>query len=148
MLLSSCSVLHPRSAHIPQPNEITDNPAMLYNNTVPREQMTLRGVRLGDPRSAILRSRIVKESDGGWIVCDDGARYRVEKDAVNALAVWDRKALDQLQIHSREDINARFGKEESIGDGGTIFVYRYAGGHLTVIWNQFEHQVDAVNVSQ
>jgi hypothetical protein len=130
------------------PNEITGNPAMLYDGSVPREEMTLRGVRLGDSRSAISATRIIREADGGWIVCRDGARYQISDGVVTVLGVWDRQTLDQLGIKAPADIEARFGKSDSTDDLKDIVIYHFKSGKISVIWNGFEKQLNAVNVSR
>jgi hypothetical protein len=130
------------------PTEIASNPAMLYDNSVPREEMTLRGVRLGDPQSAIRSTRILKQGDGGWIVCRDGARYQITDGNVATLGVWDRKILDKLDLKSPADIESRFGKPDSKDDLKDVVIYHFRSGKVAVIWNDFEKQVNAVNVSR
>jgi hypothetical protein len=145
LLVTSCTMMHPRAAHVPQANEIADNPAILYDHTIPPQQMTLRGIKLGDAQSAIANNRINYQRDD-WIVCDDRARYRIDNGSVTALGVWDNRILNKLNITSPADIEARFGKPEKTDDVKDIVIYRYDDGCITVIWNKFEGQVDAVNV--
>jgi hypothetical protein len=145
ILLASCATLHPRAAHVPQANEIADNPAILYDHTISPQQMTLRGIKLGDSQSAIPSNNIDHERDG-WIVCDDRARYRIENGVVATLGVWDNRILNKLNIHSSADIEARFGNAEKIDDLTEIAIYRYDGGRISVIWDKSEGQIDAVNV--
>ena len=136
---------HPRAARQLQTNEIADHPTILYDHSVPREQMLLHGVKLGDGQSAIATSRIDHTRDN-WIVCDDKSRYRIADGRVVALGVWDDRILAQLNIHSPADIEARFGKPEKTDQTQDIFIDYYDSGHLTVIWNKFEGQINAVNV--
>lgn len=147
LLLCSCATM--RRAEPYSPTDIASNPAILHDGSVPRDQMTLRGVRLGDPKSAIFASRIDDPNGkGGWIICTDGSRYRIESDIVATLGLWDVKALSRLNISSPADIEARFGKPEAVEDAGLAFIYRYAGGKVSVIWNKAEAQINAVNVSR
>jgi hypothetical protein len=145
VLLASCAMLHPRAAHVPQPSEIADHPAILYDRTIPTTQMTLHGIRLGDPRSAIPAWRIDHERDN-WIVCDDSSRYRIENNVVAALGVWDNRILYKLNIHSPADIEARFGKPDKTESVKEIVIDHYDAGRIDVIWNSFEGQINAVNV--
>jgi hypothetical protein len=148
LLLASCGGLHHETAQSYSPSEIADNPAMLYDNSVPREEMTLRGVRLGDPQAAIRSTRILKQADAGWIVCRDGARYQITDGSVATLGVWDRKILDQLDLKTPADIESRFGKPDSKDDLKDVVIYHFRSGKVAVIWNNFEKQVNAVNVSR
>src|SRR3954454_7762366 len=87
-VLSSCTAAHP-PASTADPHEIAANPAILYDKTVPIESLSLRGVKLGDPRSSIAPSRIDHESKGGWLVCRDRCRYRLDDNGhVVTLGVW------------------------------------------------------------
>ena len=145
---ASCSALRPARTYPHSPGEIADNPSILIDGSIPREEMSLRGVKLGDPKSAIKSSRILKTSDGGWIVCTDGARYQINDDAVAVLGVWDRNILDKLNLKNPAEIESRFGKPESTDDLDYIVIYRYQKGKITVLWNKHEQQVNAVNVSK
>jgi predicted AlkP superfamily pyrophosphatase or phosphodiesterase len=137
-------MLH-RTAHVPQAGEIADNPQVLYDHTIPVQGMSLHGIKLGDPSSAIATWRVDHERDN-WIVCDDGSRYRIEDKKIATLGVWDNRILSKLDIHSPDDIAARFGKPEKTDQIKDIYMYRYDDGRITVIWNKFEGQIDAVNV--
>src|SRR5689334_6178761 len=59
MLLASCSALRPSRTYPHSPGEIADNPSILIDGSIPREEMSLRGVKLGDPKSAIKSTRIL-----------------------------------------------------------------------------------------
>lgn len=146
LVLGSCSALmkydHPHGM-----NEIADHPQILYDGTVPRTEMALRGVKLDDPGFAIRRGRELRQSEE-WVICRDGARYRVVEGKVITLGVWDPSILDQLHITSPADIEKRFGKPDKIDDLQQLLVYRYAGGSLNVLWNKQEDQLNAVNVSK
>lgn len=152
LFLCACAALHQTKApapHVSNPFEITDHPAILYDGSVPRWEMTLRGVKLNDPRSAIAMSRIDYEAQGHWIVCRDGCRYRLDdKDNVSILGVWDRQVIDTLKLGSPDEIQQRFGKPQSTDDAGQVQIYRYSGGHISVLWNGLEKQTNAINISR
>jgi hypothetical protein len=131
--------------------EIADNPGILNKRPLPREQISLRGVKLGDPESAIRESRIIKRAaEGNWTICRDGARYRIDEGnaTVVTLGVWDPAILRKLNINSPADIESRFGKPESTDQVEPITIYRYDEGHLSVLWNNRENQLNAVNVAK
>jgi hypothetical protein len=147
-VLNSCTAARP-SAPTAAPLEIAANPAILYDKTVPIESLSLRGVKLGDPRSSIAPSRIDHESKGGWIVCRDRSRYRLDdKGNVVTLGVWDSRILDRLNIDSPDDVTVRFGPPQSTDQAAPLQISRYANGHISVLWNTAENQLSAVNVSK
>jgi hypothetical protein len=149
LLLTSCgSVVRRHSTPAIVPNEIFHHPSILHDSSVPRDQMTLWGVKLGDPESAIASRRILDTGREGWIKCRDGSRYRIQDDVVATLGVWDPKILARLDIKSPAQIEARFGKPDKIDDADPVMIYRYVGGKISVLWNKQEGQINAVNVSR
>ena len=147
LLAASCGpITHVEYPHTP--TEIADHPEILYNNTVKRTEMTLKGVKLDDPGFSIRPERVLQQSEGGWIVCRDGARYRAENHQIATLGVWDDRIIEQLHISSPEDIEKKFGKPQSTDDTPELLIYRYDNGSKTVLWNKQENQVNAVNVSK
>lgn len=148
----SCAAPGDRSARpLRHAGEIAGNPAILCNRSIPIQQMSLHGVRLGDPASVIRKSRIrIHDQKTGWIICRDGSRYRLQDSAVATLGVWDNRLLARLNIASPADIESRFGKPDSIEKAEPILIYRYSGngGSISVLWNQREGQLNGVNVSR
>jgi hypothetical protein len=130
------------------PTEITDHPEILYNGTIPRTDMAYMGVKLGDPGFAVRKERVMREAPGGWYVCRDGARYRVEDKIVRTLGIWDPRTLERLYLESPADIEKKFGKPEQVDDLPELLIYRYHGGTMSVLWNKQEGQVNAVNLSK
>lgn len=147
-LLASCAAQPPAVQRELVASEISDHPQILFDGTVPLNAMTLRGVKLGDPGSVIDEKRVEKRSDAGWIVCKDGTRYRVVDEKVITLGAWDPAILKPLKITSPMDIEQRFGKAESTDDVAPIVIYHFKSGRVSVLWNTFENQLNAVNVSQ
>lgn len=149
LFLTSCgSVVRRHSTPAIAPNEIFHNPAILYDSSVPREQMTLWGIKLGDPDSSIPRARVLDTGREGWIKCHDGSRYRVQDGVVVVLGVWDPRIIERLNITSPDQIEARFGKPDKIDNADPVMIYRYVGGRISVLWNKTEGQVNAVNISR
>jgi hypothetical protein len=144
LMLSSCAMFHSRETL--HSNEIADYPAILYNHSLPPDEMTLRGIKLGDPESAIPIGSIENRATDGWIVCYNRARYRIENGKIATLGVWDSRIIDQLNVPLIEDIEIRFGKADKIEPVNPLLVYHYDERHMTVLWNQFETKVDAVNI--
>ena len=130
------------------PTEITEHPEILYNKTIPRTEMVYMGVKLNDPGFSVRKERVNHESEGGWVVCRDGARYRLEDKAVATLGVWDTRTLERLNLTSPADIEKKFGKPERVDDTPELLIHRYANGSVSVLWNKQEGQVNAVNVSK
>jgi hypothetical protein len=147
-LLASCAATPAAAPKQRLPNEIADHPQILLDGSVPLDEMALKGVKLGDPESAIAESRIEKRSDAGWIVCSDGTRYRVADGRVITLGAWDKEILKSLNIRSPADIEQRFGKPDSNEEVAPITIYHFKDGRLSVLWNTFENQINAVNVSK
>ncbi|HVT89217.1 MAG TPA: hypothetical protein VHD56_10225 [Tepidisphaeraceae bacterium] len=129
-------------------NEITANPAILYDHSIPIDQMKLKGVGFGDGEAAISDRRVMDRGMNGWIMCRDGCRYRVDGGAVVVLGVWDASIIEKLRIESPADIEARFGKAEKVEDADPVQIYRYNGGKVSVLWNKQEKQVNAVNLTR
>jgi hypothetical protein len=130
------------------PTEITDHPEILYNKTVELKDMAYMGVKLSDPGFAVRKERVLRESEGGWVVCRDGARYRLEDKTVATLGVWDNRTIERLYLETPGAIEQKFGKPERIEDTPELVIHYYNGGKISVLWNKQEKQVNAVNVSR
>jgi hypothetical protein len=147
-LLASCAATHHAAPKQRLANEIADHPQILLDGSVPLDEMTLKGVKLGDAESAIAESRIEKRSDAGWVVCNDGTRYRVADGSVITLGAWDPAILEPLKLTSPADIEKRLGQPDSTDDVAPVVIYHFKKGRLSVLWNTFEKQLNAVNVSK
>lgn len=131
------------------PFEVTANPRLLTDPSTAIDQLSVRGVRLGDPRSAISARRVLEENDLGWVFTRDGCRYRVIDGKVAILGCWDRETLEQLGIGSEDDVERVFGKpEEKLQLSHNIISFRYQGGQKRAIWNRFEQRLVAVNLGR
>jgi hypothetical protein len=147
LILASCGEFT-RYDYPHTPAEITDHPEILYNNTIDRKDVSYMGVKLGDPGFSIRKERVNHDSPGGWYVCRDGARYRVEDKTVVTLGVWDTNTIERLALSSPGDIEKKFGKPERVEDTPELLIHYYNGGKTSVLWNKQENQVNAVNVSK
>jgi hypothetical protein len=145
LLTSGCAV--PRApVGGDAPLEISRHPEVLFDQPSRWQEMSLYGRRLGDDAAAIPEREIRQRTDGGWIVARNGCRYRVQEGKITSLGVWDPRILDRLNLRSRDAIDARFGKPESVEEVDRFHIYTYAGGHVRVIWNNVEKRVTAINV--
>ena len=128
--------------------EILRHPEILIDGSVAPSDMTLNGVRLGQPESEIPEQLILERKEAGWILAREDCRYRVLDGRVVTLGVWNDRALEKLQIRTRDDLAARFGPPSSVDDLNEIQIYRYDERKLTAIWNEAEGELNAVNVSE
>ena len=126
--------------------EISHTPSILHNRMQEWPQMKLYGVGIGDDESTLSPKKIRTRNDAGWVTMRNGARYLIQDRKVAGLGVWDQRLLAPLSIRSRADIEAKFGKPQSIDDLGKEKIYRYADNHVRVMWNDFEKRVTTVNV--
>ena len=148
LLLCSCTVTRPRSSAPVSDDELLHHPQVLLNPSFSPDQVRLWGVSIGDPVSAITPERIRDHGGQGWIWCRDGCRYRVQDGVIVALGLWDRSAIDKLNLTSPAEIEARFGPTSTIDLAEPLRIYRYHQGRLAVIWNDREQQVNAINISR
>jgi len=130
--------------------EIADRPTVLADPAAPIDKLTLRGVRLGDPRTAISIHRKISEDDRGWIITRDSCRYRILDDKVITLGLWDRNLLEQLGVTGEQDVARVFGPPEKSEElktlSGESVIFTYAGGNKRVIYSRFENRITAVNL--
>ena len=145
ILIAGC-----RSSQSPQPVagplEIARDPTILYREMGSWSQMSLNGVRLGDPETVIPPKKIRSRTPGGWIWARDNCRYRVTAGKISGLGVWDRQLLAKLHVHAPADVTRLFGKPESTKEFEKEIIYYYASGHVHVVWNNFEKQLNTVNI--
>jgi hypothetical protein len=146
--LASCTINQPRRTPAEGDDELFYHPQLVVDKEVPLERLTLWGVKLGDPATAIPRGRIREHARQGWLWCDRGTRYRIDQGTVVTLGIWDPTLLESFHIHSPADIEARFGPTQDIDIANPIRVYRYRDGKLAVIWTDRERQLNAINISQ
>lgn len=146
--LCSCMITRPRSIPAASDVELFYHPQLLADKEIPLDRLTLWGVKLGDPSTAIPPARIREHARQGWVWCDRGARYRIDQGMVVTLGVWDPNLLKSFNIKSPTDIETRFGPTSSIDVAEPLRIYRYRGGKLSVIWNDREQQLNAINISR
>lgn len=139
----------PASAPPTLPYEVTVNPRLLIDPAAPIDQLSVRGVRLGDPRSAISPRRVIEENDFGWVYTRDLSRYRLMDGKVVTVGCWDGSVLEQLGVASEEDVERAFGKaEQKLQLSHNIVSFHYQDGRKRAIWNRFEQRLVAVNVGK
>lgn len=151
VLLTGCRGLRQDDQRpVDSAGEISVNPQLLADFGTPIEQLSLRGVQLGDLPEAIKANRIISQGKDSWIVCRDLSRYRIVGGRVVTLGVWDQKILSQLGIETEADIERVFGKAESIEKVDTLTtrmtIHFYAGGQRRVSWDRIQNRLGAVNI--
>jgi hypothetical protein len=123
------------------PYDISANPLVLADPAVTPTQYELYGIKLGDPRSALVASGISANPDeSGWV----GHRgqdevFRLEDDKVVALRVADDAILLKLGLRNEQDVPAKFGEPSSPVDAdpkNTEILYTYKDRDMTVLWNR------------
>ncbi len=141
LILSGCPPLVvPVYTH--QDMEISRYPTVLYTRGLPT--MRLYGVHFGTPEEELKGIR--ERNEEGWVILRNGARYQIANGKVVGIGVWDQQILSQLEIHSPQDIELKFGKPEKVEDFGKVQIYRFRDGHVHVLWSNFEKRVIAVNI--
>jgi hypothetical protein len=134
---------------IASPHELVENPRVLLRPDAPIEQLSLRGIRLGDDESNIPSRRVLEKNQYGWISTRDGCRYRILDGKVVTLGLWDKKSLELLGVTKEEEIEPAFGKPERRWQlSPSNFVYHYQDGKKRAIWNTFENRLTTVNVGR
>ncbi len=128
------------------PFEISQNPSILFEQPDRWREFSLNGKRIGDAASVIPERQVRERTTGGWIVARDLCRYRIEDGVITGLGVWDYRIIDRLNIHSPAQVEARFGRPESREEAERFIIYRYAEGHVHVLWNNTDKRITTVNV--
>lgn len=142
---AGCAASKPPPPHS-GPLEISRDPTILYREMGSWSQMSLNGVRLGDPETVIPAGKIRSRTASGWILSRDNCRYRVTTAKITGLGVWDEELLEKLQVHAPADVTRLFGEPESTEEFQKEVIYYYASGHVHVVWNIFEKRLNTVNV--
>jgi len=128
--------------------EISRDPTILATQQQHWRELTLYGIRIGDPQSVLPKPQIREEINGGWMVMRNNNRYLSGNDNhIDALGVFETRLLDQLNIASESDIAKVFGSggipvKPNVGDT----IYYFNDRHIRVVWNLVEKRVVAVNV--
>jgi hypothetical protein len=135
-----------KPAYSTSPLEISSDPTILYRSRDSWREMTLGGIRIGDPESSLPTSKVRQRTDSGWIIMRDGSRYRVKDGRIIGLGVWREDLLAKLQIDSPRDIPARFGKPDQKTEFTKEQIYHYQQEHIHIVWNSFENRLNTVNI--
>ena len=130
---------HPASTQSPKIDlEITSNPTVIERADIPTTTFSYHGLHLGDPESSIPSQLIVtpKDQHGNIAISNDGDDIEVANGKIVSIRIADPKVLIALRIESRNDVQMRFGKADTveptqIGPGTT---YNYFSRHLRYMY--------------
>jgi hypothetical protein len=131
--------------------EISMNPAVLLDTSVPLSQVELYGVKLGDVQAAIPAGEVAGPPDAsGWVGLKGRENvYRIENGRVAALRLADEGVLAKLGVQTESDVAAKFGhpgQQIDAGPDAPDVSYVFRDGQLTVQWNRKANRVSAVSV--
>jgi hypothetical protein len=131
--------------------ELSMNPMILFDASVPLSQVQLYGVKLGDVQAAIPAGEVAGLADAsGWIGFKGRDNvYRIENGKVAAMRVADEAVLGKLGVQSESDVTTKFGhpgQQIDAGPDAPDVSYVFRDGQLTVQWNRKANRVAAVTV--
>ena len=127
--------------------DIAQNPAILLDRDVQVAELTLHGVKLGDPAPA----DVTGEPDpSGWVGFKGHQDVlRLQEGKVAAISFSDAATLSKLGVQSEEDLFARLGKAEdsiSAGEDAPEAFHVFKNGAMTVWFDRKAKQVTRVNL--
>jgi hypothetical protein len=131
--------------------ELSMNPTVLFDTSVPLSQVQLYGVKLGDVQAAIPAGEVAGPADpSGWIGLKGRDNvYRVENAKVAAMRVADEGVLAKLGVQSESDVTSKFGhpgQQIDAGPDAPDVSYVFRDGQLTVQWNRKANRITAVTL--
>ena len=99
--------------YYPQHIELSQNPNYLFDPHFNPNQVTLYGIKIGDPQSKINPATISVQSDAsGWIHTTNGVGYRIANGKVVELVLnWD--FTSKIGLNRQDQIEIQFGKPDS-----------------------------------
>jgi len=121
--------------------DILFHPELLLDPNMSPTDITLSGVRIGDPESAIPSSIVEKPKDKhGFIWCKGGIKFKIDDGKVVRFNMNNPEALAKLGLgkdaeSNRKQIVARFGQPDRTDGSGLsseIYSYYYDARHLQV----------------
>lgn len=174
--------------------DISINPSILFETTIPTSKLSLCGIRLGEPIEKINNSDIVSTGmetfpanatekrwcedktfytidgreiefelkdriasvfeNGGCIVMNTGARYRVKDKIVVGFIILDNLLTEYKKI-SKYEIERKFGKADKIEESyenydGTLFItyYTYFDRKLSIMFHDWRKEIYVINVGK
>jgi len=121
-----------------KPTELSTNPAAIANAGVTDKDVSLLGVRLGDPASAIPDDQIIETRDNGIRALKGERAIRVADGKVVQLILLSQADLSAFNIGTEAQIEKVFGKADRMMDetlsSSPIHVYFYESKRLAVTW--------------
>lgn len=127
--------------------EISRDPTILITQRDKWDQMTLQGIKVGDPESSIPPGKISERTKNNWIVMRNANRFRIADGTITTVGVWQNSLLSKLGVNVQEDVEKVFGKpKEYVRITTSLHLYTYQDGHVHVVWNQTEKRLNAVNL--
>lgn len=117
----------------PQSNDVAVDPVVLANRGITLAQMRFNGVRIGDSRSTIPRSRIRDEAPD-LVNCTDGFSYDIDGDKVIRVFIYNETVLQRLGTATAEDLVRVFGQPDKTESKpvGRYTVYYFRGGAMKI----------------
>jgi hypothetical protein len=126
-------------ATVARGQELTDKPETVLQKKFDATAVTVYGVKIGDPESAVPRDRAKTTTAIGRATRYDFGGYMIEvlNGKVKALAITDVTILDKIGLECSDDVERLIGKADRVDertgvDGLPWMVLRYVDRRLTV----------------
>lgn len=131
--------------------ELSKNPKIVLDQSIPRQSLTLYGIHLGDPMASIPEENIERRGAGDWVFLINNSRYRANPAGVYTLGLWNVNVLEKMQFNAESDIVKVMGEPAKIDPietdmGASYRAYRYPDRGLAVFWNISDNHLTAINV--
>lgn len=116
-----------------QSNDVAVDALVLADRRITLSQMRFNGVRIGDSRSAIPRSRIRDEAPD-LVNCTDGFSYDIDGDKVIRVFIYSETVLQHLGTTTAEDVIRVFGQPDKTENKpvGRYTVYYFRGNTVKI----------------
>lgn len=151
MALPGCEIFNSAGNNYMPSREISQNPKIVLDAGIPRQELTLYGLHLGDPMNAIPEENIERRGREDWVFLNNNSRYRANPAGIYALGLWNISILDRMGFNAEGDIVKAMGTPAKIDTietpmGAAYRAYRYPNRGIDIFWNVSDNHLTAINV--
>jgi hypothetical protein len=134
-------------------SEITDDPKVLFDRSMPAERYTLHGIGVGDDAARIDRAGADERAAGegaSWLRFKSGDAFLIRDGRVARIAVGDAELLRKLNIPDERTLLQKFGRPDEVSEIGKAIArnYLYTRRGLFVQWSPKEQRVISVTLGK